>query len=433
MVASFDQGLEAGIVAPLDQEMAARMVAPHDQEMDACMVAPLSHGMDAGMVAPDWPPLTLAEVEALAPRYAALAGPLRLAWHSPRPFSAAARVQTAQGEVFIKRHDLRVRDVAALREEHAFIAHLRTRGMGVPEVLSNRENMTATVLGARCYEVHALVRGEDAYRDVHSWVPAQSTADARSMGAALAHLHAAARGFHAPPRPPRPLLAGIDIVGAADLAESLERFVARRPAVAGFLAHEGITRSRLCDAMSPWHRRLRPLLPALEDLWVHNDWHGSNLFWDGPPGARRVSAAIDFGLSNVGWAVADLATALERNTIAWLEPGEASGRIPLALALVDGYCAVRPLTAAERLALPLVLPLAHVEYALSEVDYFHRIVGNDGNARLACPKFLLGHMAWFGGEQGGAYLGAVRAHLDAAALTPGPSPAGGRGEEHHGG
>jgi Ser/Thr protein kinase RdoA (MazF antagonist) len=389
--------------------------------------------MDAGMVAPDWPPLTLAEVQALAPRYAALAGPLRLAWHSPRPFSAAARVQTAQGEVFIKRHDLRVRDVAALQEEHAFIAHLRTRGLGVPEVLSNRERLTATVLGARSYEVHALVRGEDAYRDVHSWVPAHSIADARAMGTGLAQLHAASRGFDAPPRPPRPLLAGIDIVGAADLAGALEHFVALRPAVAGFLAQEGITTAQMCEAMAPWHRRLRPLLSALEDLWVHNDWHGSNLFWDGAPGARTVSAAIDFGLSNVGWAVADLATALERNTIAWLEPGEAIGRISLALALVDGYCAVRPLTAAERLALPLVLPLAHVEYALSEVDYFHGIVGNDGNARLACPKFLLGHMAWFGGEEGGAYLGAVRAHLESSALTPGPSPARGRGEAGGGG
>ena len=56
---------------------------------------PRAHGMDADLAEPDWPPLTLAEVRALAPRYAALDGPVRILWHSPRPFSAAARVQAS--------------------------------------------------------------------------------------------------------------------------------------------------------------------------------------------------------------------------------------------------------------------------------------------------------------------------------------------------
>jgi Ser/Thr protein kinase RdoA (MazF antagonist) len=392
------------------------MMPPSSQDPGA----PLSHGMDAGLTAPDWPPLTLAEVRALAPRYGALEGPLRVLWHSPRPFSAAARVRAGAGEVFIKRHDLRVRDAVALREEHAFIGHLRAQGFGVPQVLANREGQTATTLGARVYEVHAVVAGEDAYRDVHSWVPAHSAADARAMGRALAQLHGAAQGFAAPARPPRPLLAGIDIVGAADLATALDRFLAQRPAVADFLGQElGV--APLLDAMNPWHTQLRPLLPALVRHWVHNDWHASNLFWDPGVVPRTVCAAIDFGLSNRGWAISDLATALERNTIAWLEPGEAIGRLPLARALLEGYCAVRPLTAAERIALPLVLPLAHVEYALSEVDYFHGILGNDENAKLACPKFLLGHLQWFAGGEGGAYLDAVVEQLRIAPVLA-PSP-----------
>ena len=384
---------------------------------------PLTHGMDAGHAKPDWPPLDLAELQVLAPHYAALGGPLRLAWHSPRPFSAAARVRAGEGEVFVKRHDALVRDVAGLLEEHAFIAHLRARGTGVPRVLANRERQTATAVGDRVYEVHALVPGDDTYRDVHSWVPARSAADARAMGIALARLHGAARGFAAPARPPRPLLAGIDIVGEHDATGAVQRFLRLRPAVAAFLQRTDAVQT-LCERLEPWHAPLRPLLPQLEGIWVHNDWHASNLFWEGAPGARTVCAAIDFGLSNRGWAVADLATALERNTVAWLEAGPLGsgaaarapiGRVPLALALLDGYCALRPLSAAETLALPLLLSLAHVEYALSEADYFHGVLGNDDNARLAYPAFLAGHIAWFAGEPGRAYVDALRAHLGSGA------------------
>ncbi len=122
-------------------------------------------------------------------------------------------------------------------------------------------------------------------------------------------------------------------------------------------------------------------------------------------------AAIDFGLCNRGWAVADLATALERNTIAWLDPGDDRGRPALARALIAGYDAVRPLSPAERLALPLLMSLAHVEYALSEVDYFHGVLANDANAALAYPKFLVGHIDWFAGARGRDYLAALRATL----------------------
>ena len=127
---------------------------------------------------------------------------------------------------------------------------------------------------------------------------------------------------------------------------------------------------------------------------------------------------IDFGLCNVGWAVADLATALERNTVAWLQDGgpaplaeRALGRSDLALALLGGYMAVRALSAAEREALPLLLSLAHVEYALSEAEYFSGVLGQESTARLAHPDFLLGHIAWFAGRQGQAYRRALAAVL----------------------
>src|SRR6202035_208757 len=96
----------------------------------------------------------------------------------------------------------------------------------------------------------------------------------------------------------------------------------------------------------------------------------------GAPGAApgaRVAGIFDFGLANRTSAVHDLAIALERSVVTWLdlaETGTASADLDAAAALLDGYQAVRPLSEAEAAALPRVLPVVHLEYALSEVDYF---------------------------------------------------------------
>lgn len=376
-----------------------------------------AHDMKGALTAPDWPPLTGSEMHALADVFAAFDRPRRLLWHSPRPFSAAALVQTASATVFVKRHDARVRNVASLLEEHRFIAHLRARGSLVPAVMPSRRNGTAVAIDRWTYEVHELAAGVDAYREAHSWTPVRSLGHARALGSALAHMHLAAGGFDAPARQPRPLLAGLDIVGSAHLATALEHFVTQRPAVAAFLGTSN-WRDRVLEALEPIHALLRPMLSSLDPLWVHNDWHASNLFWTDQSAHAQVSAIIDFGLCNRGIAVADLATALERNTIAWLELDVCAqdavagiGRVPLMQALVQGYCAVRPLQSIEREALPLFLCLAHVEYALSEVEYFHGVVGNDANARLAYRDFLLGHIQWFRARGGRQYLEALRAAL----------------------
>jgi len=374
----------------------------------------LVHDMKGAVSAPDWPPLTEREMHALADEYVALDRPLRFLWHSPRPFSSAALVQTASATVFVKRHDVRVRDVANLLEEHRFIAHLRAQGASVPAVIPSRHSDTAVAIDRWTYEVHELASGVDAYREAHSWTPVRSLDHAWALGSALAQMHLAAGGFDAPARLARPLLAGLDIVGSAHLAQALEQFVMQRPAVAAFLGSTS-WRDRILEALDPTHALLRPLLSLLDPLWVHNDWHASNMFWTDQSVHAQVSAIIDFGLCNRGVAVADLATALERNTIAWLEldwckkeDADAIGRAPLAQALVRGYCTVRPLQPVEREALPLFLCLAHVEYALSEVQYFHGVVGSDANARLAYPEFLLGHIQWFGSRHGRQYIEALR-------------------------
>ncbi len=95
---------------------------------------------------------------------------------------------------------------------------------------------------------------------------------------------------------------------------------------------------------------------------------------------------MDLGLANRTFAAHDLAVAIERSAVAWLDladTGRADADIPAVDALLDGYDAVRPLTQAELEALPRLLPVIHVEYALSEVEYFASVVGITGQRRAS--------------------------------------------------
>ncbi len=82
---------------------------------------------------------------------------------------------------------------------------------------------------------------------------------------------------------------------------------------------------RLADALRgrPWERDveqvLGPLLAGLPELppsWTHGDGSPTNLLWSGD---GDVSAVLDLGLCDRTSPVVELATALERSGIAWLE------------------------------------------------------------------------------------------------------------------
>ena len=132
--------------------------------------------------------------------------------------------------------------------------------------------------------------------------------------------------------------------------------------------------------------------------------------------------------------------------MSWLDLtdlGQAGADLDAIDALLDGYESVRPLSPAEAVALPAVFPVVHVEYALSEVEYFAHVVSSPANADLAYDGFLLGHAAWFETAEGAAVLDHLRRRaargachgLSAARRTPGGShaqnlPAAARGGRH---
>lgn len=355
----------------------------------------LVHGMGTDMETPTWPAIAPDEAEAVLARFPAAGRLVGLSWHSPRPFSAATLIRTTRGEFFLKRHHHSLRTLEGVAEEHRFITHLGHAGMPVPEMVATADGVSAIGLGEWTYELHRRAPGVDLYRDRLSWTPFLSTAHAHAAGAALARLHVAARGFVAPARQPQPLVASFTILPAADPLAAAEIYIAARPALTAFLAER------------PWRRSLSHLFAALGDglaarladqppLWTHNDWHPSNLLWSGD---GQVRAAFDFGLADLSCAAHDLANAIERCAVQWLRLGQgeddAIAEPEAAIALLAGYATVIPLSRADVETIVRLLPLIHIEFALSEIDYFNGVLGEPDHATLAWDGYLLGHAEYF--------------------------------------
>ena len=365
-------------------------------------------GMGRGKVPADWPPIEAEEVAAVLASYPGRVGVARVTWRSPRPMSAAALVDTPGGPVFVKRHHPAVRDAAALGEEHALVAHLRDHpsaawqwavgaSAAVPAVLTTLDGATVVEHSGWVYEVHAPAPGVDAYRDVLSWEPYRFAAHARSAGRALAAFHLAAAGYEPGPRAEGVLRSADLLVRSGDLMAALDGLVARRPGLAAALARWPWQRE-VDEVVAPLVATAGPAVAGLPSQWGHGDWHPSNLGWSGGERQARVVGLIDVGLANRTSAVHDLAVALERSVIGWLDleaRGAAGVDLAATRALLGGYREVRPLTAGEAAALITLLPVVHVDFAVSEIEYFATVVRSPGNAELAYRGYLLGHARWF--------------------------------------
>lgn len=367
------------------------------------------HGMSGNHESARWPPLRVDEVRALLGAYPQ-AGALRgIDWHSPRPLSAACLACCAGGEVFIKRHHLRVRSVATLTEEHRYGAHLRAAGLPVPAVLRDRDGRTAHARGEWMYEVHERAAGIDLHQQTISWMPLENVHHARSAGAMLGRLHHAATDYVAPQRDTHLLVARSELLCATDPLAALDAQLPQRPALARHLASRP-WRAQLAQTLAPWHRHVQPRLAGQPVLWTHGDWHVSNLCFSAATDDARITAVLDFGLCAATFALFDLATAIERNAIEWLrlDAGACHGHADIAAALIAGYRVERALDADAVVLLADLLPLVHLDFALSEVEYFAAFV-DQAHADVAFDTFLRGHAAWFASAEGMALLTAIRA------------------------
>jgi Ser/Thr protein kinase RdoA (MazF antagonist) len=360
--------------------------------------------MGKSLEAPSWPVITAAEAADVLGRFAQAGRFERIEWHSPRPFSAAALVRTEHGEFVLKRHHRRLRSRGALVEEHAFMAHLRAAGLSVPGVMSTHDGMTAVEHDGWTYELHRKAPGLDIYQDRPSWTPFLNHDHAHAAGVALARLHRAARGFARTERGAHPLVASLTILAADDPLAATRRYVEARPALAQFLADKP-WQEDLARIFASFGAGLAERLARCPRLWTHNDWHPSNLLWSADGG---VTTVFDFGLAAPTCALHDLAVAIERTAVAWLDLGQSGDGpatdVDAALRLLDGYRTVLPLLPQDLDTIVRLLPLVHIEFALSEVDYFAGILGDPAQAELAWSGYALAHADWFASARGQNFL-----------------------------
>jgi Ser/Thr protein kinase RdoA (MazF antagonist) len=127
-----------------------------------------------------------------------------------------------------------------------------------------------------------------------------------------------------------------------------------------------------------WNDTLAALPPdhlaALPAGWIHGDYHGRNLVFDGD----SVAGVFDFDDVDRGPYACDLAGAVLK--FARVSRGSVHLRPDVARIFVEAYAAVRPLTPPERAALPVLLPIGHPPHPRS-FRYWRRR-GDDITARF---------------------------------------------------
>ncbi|GAN91426.1 aminoglycoside phospho transferase [Gluconobacter frateurii M-2] len=367
------------------------------------MAAPGQFGVNGVQTERHWPLLTLDEAGYVLERFTLPSVPDTLLWHGQRPFSATALVKLTNGAVlFLKRHDPRLRDQSALMEEHAFMTHLASQGLPVQVPLKDRAGSSVMEENGWTYEVFRPLPGLDLYRDVQSWEPFFCVEQAHTAGRTLAHLHLAAKKYAAPARPDnRLLLSSFQAITHPDLETGLARWRNSQPGLNTVFATPSWKQQ--LKSLLPFHNRLKPLLPDIEPLWGHGDWHPSNQFWTSREPSAEICGIFDFGMSDQTCAAYDLAVAIERTAITWLAPNYMVAWDQLT-ALLTGYQSINSLSPTDRKLVVAFLPLVHVEFALSEVSYYRTLVHDEASATVTYSDYLLGHAHWFAGPDGQALL-----------------------------
>lgn len=257
------------------------------------------------------------------------------------------RLETENGRFVLTLFEGRT-DEASLPFCLGLTAHLAARGFPCPTPIEDRSGAWLGRLNGRAAAVIEWKTG--------AWLRSPSEAEQAAAGAVLARLHQTAAGF--------------EIQRENPVGPAMWRRLADRCA-AGASGEDRL----LLDQVETALARLGDVFGAdLPGGPIHADYFPDNILFEG----GQVSAVIDFYFGCNGAFAYDLAIALS----AW--GFDAEGRaLPGAIAAFQrGYEAVRPLTEAERVALPKLGEAAALRFTLTRL---HDRIFHDPS-KLVTPK-----------------------------------------------
>ena len=247
------------------------------------------------------------------------------------------QLRTTAGDYILTLYERRV-DPAELPWFLGLMEHLAARGLSCPLPVRGRDGASLRQLAGRPACVTTFLDGV--------WPRRVRPEHCGPVGAVLASLHLAGADY-APVRP--------NALGPAGWAALLARCSGRadevQPGLAGELA------AAQAAILAEWPS-------ALPRGHIHADLFPDNVFFlDG-----RLSGLIDFYFAATDVLAYDLAVCLN----AWCFEADYSFNVTRARAMLRAYDAARPLSAAERAALPVLCRGAALRFLLTRLhDWLH--------------------------------------------------------------
>ena len=246
-------------------------------------------------------------------------------------------LHTEKGPIFLTLYEKRV-DPADLPFFLGLMEHLAKAGLNCPTPVRDSQGRMLRTLAGRPAALVTFLEGV--------WIRRPQPRHCAAVGKALAGLHVAGRGFG---------LTRANGLGLSGWRPLFERFEARADDIVPGLA--ATVRQELDVLEAQW--------PAgLEQGIIHADLFPDNVFFLGD----ALSGLIDFYFACNDALAYDIAVTLN----AWCFESDHSFNVTKGQALLKGYESVRPLSAAERHALPLLARGAALRFLLTRAyDWLH--------------------------------------------------------------
>lgn len=244
------------------------------------------------------------------------------------------------------------------------LQHLAARDVACPQPLARRDGTLYGTLRGRPAAMVSFLQG--ASRTVIS------PAHMGEVGRALAQLHVAGEGFV------RRRDNRLSLSGWRELAGKL---AGRLDTIAPGL--DALVTETLAEVGAQWHE-----VSALPHGIIHADFFPDNVFFEG----ERLSGVIDFYFACTDAFAYDVAIAIN----AWCFEPSGAFSPEKSQRLLDAYARVRPLSNAERAAMPLLLRGAALRFFLTRAhDWLHR----EANAQVVLldPLEYAGKLKYYRG------------------------------------